>query len=102
MKAGADQSQQRRHGEIGVAWVREMGLAWWRVTAWAATTSSHLAFWRLHSRPGQRQSLSQFLASHSLYLASCLLALRFFFFFFFSFVFRFPFGDYTLRTAGAG
>ena len=99
MKAGANQSQQRRHGEIGVEWVCEMGLAWWHVTAWATVTSSHLAFWRLHSWPGQRQSLSQFLASHSLCLASCLLALRFFFF---PFVFHFPFGDYTLRTAGAG
>ena len=30
VKAGVDQSQQRRHGEMGVAWVCEMGLAWWR------------------------------------------------------------------------
>ena len=50
------------------------------VTAWAAATSSHIAFWRLHSRFGQRQSLSQSLASHSL---SFLLALRFSFLFFF-------------------
>ena len=30
MKVGADQSQQQRYGEMGVAWVCEMGLTWWR------------------------------------------------------------------------
>ena len=40
------------------------------VMAWAAATNSHIAFWRLHSQWRHRQSISQSLAPHSLYLAS--------------------------------
>ena len=74
---------------MGVAWVCEMGLAalaWWRRHGVGSSkiSSSHLAFWQLHSRRGQRKSL--WVSRFSL----CLFFSALGFLFFFSFVF--PFG----------
>ena len=71
---------------VGIVWVCEVGLAalvWWRRHSVGSSkiSSSHLTFWQLHSRRGQRQSLSPLTvffffvfwkASHSLCLASAL------------------------------
>ena len=91
---------------VGIVWVCEMGLAalaWWRRhgVGNSKISSSHLAFWQLHSRRGQQQSLSPltvffffFLKSLSLSL-SCL-SLRFSFLFF---SFGFPFGLRRLESS---
>ena len=70
---------------VGIGWVCEVGLAtvvWWQRHSVGSSkiSSSHPAFWQLHSRRGQQQSLSPLTvfffffwkASHSLCLASAL------------------------------
>ena len=67
VKAGADQSQQRRHGEMGLAWWRRYGVG-------SSEKLSHCVI--------AAESLSVSRLSLSL---SCLIALRFSFLFFFCF-----------------
>ena len=94
MKAGADQSQQRCHGEMGVVWVCEMGLAWWRRHGVGSSNKlSHCVLVASLTAWVAAESLSVSRLSLSL---SCLLARRF------SFLFSFCFFRLETTVFGVG
>ena len=94
VKAGADQSQQWCHGKMGVVWVCEMGLVWWRRHGVGSSNKlSHRVLAASLTAWVAAESLSVSRLSLSL---SCLLARRF------SFLFSFCFFRLETTVFGVG